>query len=96
MAYERKTPAPSPAAPQTLLLESRARLTLSGVSNVVSCEPGEVVMETTGGPLTIRGSELHMARLTLETGEAAIDGRVDAIEYTDAPEGGGFFARLFK
>ena len=50
--------------------------------------------------LMIRGSALHVTRLTLEKGEIEIDGKIDSMTYSEhGPHGSGensFLAKLFK
>ena len=99
MAYDSKyTPtAAVSSTPQNIIMEGRSRLSVSGVSNVLTYDENEILMETSKGPLRVKGSGLHMAKLTLETGEALMDGTFDSLTYEDASAGGeGFFARLFK
>ena len=45
--------------PHRLTLDGRARLTLTGVEDVERFDETEIVMSTSAGALTIRGSELH-------------------------------------
>ena len=40
-------------------------------------------METELGLLLIRGSKLHISRLSIERGETDVDGRVDSLIYTE-------------
>lgn len=60
----------------------REKGTITGVVDVRSFDTGEILMETTRGMLTIRGKELHVARLQLETGEVDIEGTVESLVYT--------------
>lgn len=74
--------------------------TISGVSDVLSFDLSEIVLETTQGMLMIRGQELHMNRLTLEKGEVDIEGKVDSLVYSDNVEdkrkGESLLGRLFR
>ena len=95
MAYEDRRVQPEQI--HSLVLEGRERLSVAGVTDVESFNEQEVVMGTTRGGLTVRGDELHMERLSVDTGDVTVTGIIDAIEYEDAaPTGGGFFSRLFK
>lgn len=96
MAYDDKyTPAP-PA--HNLIVESRTRATVSGVVDVESFDENEIIMATTMGVLFLRGNGLRIERLSLDTGDVAIEGNIDRFEYEDhvREQGGGFFGRLFK
>ena len=61
----------------------------------------EVCLETEQGMLMIRGSELHVSRLTLEKGEVDIDGRIDSLTYSEQTASAGskaesLLSRLFR
>jgi sporulation protein YabP len=86
-----------PALPQNVILEDRKRLSVSGVSDVDSFDERTVSVFTTLGELSVRGSQLHITSLNVETGELAIEGQVDALLYAlDRPQNGGFFSRVFR
>lgn len=46
---------------------------ITGVSDVVSFDVTEIVLETEMGMLMIKGKDLHVNRLTLEKGEVDIE-----------------------
>ena len=83
-----------------LLLSNRRTGTISGVTDVISFDIAEILLETEQGMLMIRGNELHVNRLTLDKGEVDIDGRIDSFVYSDTAASGekqeSFFARLFR
>ena len=94
MAYEEK--AKNPVKPQRVVLDERARLSVTGVEEVLSFDDVRIVMRTVLGELTVSGSGLHIGKLSLETGELCAEGTVTGIQYEDVPAaGGGFWARLF-
>ena len=78
-------------------LEDRRRLLVSGVTDVESFNEQEVIMGTTRGTLAVRGEDLHMEKLSVDSGDVVVTGSIDAMEYEDPePRGEGFFARLFR
>lgn len=83
-----------------LMLTNRHLCTISGVSDVLSFDVREILLETDQGMLLIKGNELHVNRLTLEKGEVDIDGRIDSLTYSEASPAAGkgesLFTRLFK
>lgn len=81
--------------PHKLTLESRHRLSMSGVIEVESFDDTTIMLTTTRGPLSIHGSSLHLQQLSLSGGEVLVDGTIDSICYEDDVATGGFFARLF-
>ena len=83
-----------------LSLINRRSCTLTGVSDVLSFDIHEILLETDQGMLMIKGDDLHVNRLTLEKGEVDIDGRIDSFTYSEATahavKGESFFTKLFK
>lgn len=67
-------------------IHNRRGMKLSGVNEVVSFDAQEVLLETEQGSLLIQGSELHVSRLSVEKGELDVDGKVDALQYSDRKE----------
>lgn len=81
-------------------MTSRRTVLLTGINDVLSFDPNEVLLDTVQGTLMIRGEDLHVSRLSIDQGEVDIDGKVNSLSYTD---NGGFvksgetlFSRLFK
>lgn len=80
-----------------IVLESREKMSVSGVEEVLEFDENEIVMETSMGCLIIRGEDLRIEKLNIETGDTVIEGLVSAIEYTDSkPGAGSFWSRVFK
>jgi sporulation protein YabP len=79
---------------------NREAIALTGVKDVLSFDVSEVLLETALGMLSIRGSELHVNRLTLEKGEVDIAGKIDSLTYSDVgtykKQGESFLGRLFR
>lgn len=83
--------------PHNVIMEERKKLSVSGVENVESFDEAEIVMQTNKGMLTVRGSELHIGKLSVDTGEVNIEGKIGELQYEDeAPASSGLFGRLFK
>lgn len=93
MAYDTSY---SPAAPHRIELDSRERLTVSGVEDVDRFDENEIVMTTSAGLLIVTGENLHIGKLSLDGGELHVDGRIESLIYEDrGASSGGFFSRLF-
>lgn len=83
--------------PHSLILENRKALTLTGVSDVDSFDEQAVVAYTDLGELTVRGENLHISKLSLETGELTLDGEIGSMVYTEnQPRSAGFLSKLFR
>ena len=86
----------TPEAAHHILLEGREQLTVSGVEEVESFDEESVVLHTTKGVLVIRGQQLHLQTLSIDGGQVAVDGTVDAMSYEEAQRKGGLFSRLLR
>ncbi|MDR2615855.1 MAG: sporulation protein YabP [Oscillospiraceae bacterium] len=96
MPYEEKYR--TAEAAHNLIIESRERAAVSGVTDVESFDENEVIMATSMGTLFLRGSGLRIEKLSLDTGDVAVEGTIDKIEYEglSREREGGFFRRLFR
>ena len=83
-----------------LMLSNRRTGTITGVSDVISFDISEVLLETEQGMLMIKGADLHVNRLTREKGEIDIEGRIDSLAYSEVTtyqkQGESLIGRLFK
>ena len=83
-----------------VLMTNRRNCTVNGVNDVLSFDIHEILLETEQGMLMIKGSELHVSRLSLDKGEVDVDGSVDSLTYSDTSstreKTESFFARLFQ
>ena len=77
-----------------LTLEERKRLTMTGVTEVVSFDDGMVVLHTNLGILTVQGTGLRLKTLSSDGGQMAVDGEISALSYEE-PREGGWLRRLF-
>lgn len=83
------------ATPHQLIMQDRKSLELTGVFNVESFDDSIVIALTSLGELTIKGRELHIQQLDLESGSLVLDGQMDALTYNEIAKG-GFLARLLR
>ncbi|MBQ7859432.1 MAG: YabP/YqfC family sporulation protein [Faecalibacterium sp.] len=97
MPTTREAAQPSAGLPHHLILEDREKLTITGVTRVLSCDEATACMDTSKGRLTLIGRQLSVCELSLEKGEVRLSGRVDQLEYAETRESaGGFFRRLVR
>lgn len=83
--------------PHNVMLEDRKKLNISGVCDVDSFDEETITVYTQMGELTVRGSDLHINKLSVETGELLIEGSIYAVVYTDdGPKKEGFFSKVFR
>ena len=92
MAYDEKSG--GGPGPYRLTLEDRQHLVLTGVTDVDSFDENAVLLRTNRGPVCVRGEGLQLRSLSVEGGQAAVDGTVAAIVYEGPARPGGFLRRL--
>jgi sporulation protein YabP len=80
-----------------LTIDNRKSGSFTGIIDIVSFDPDEILLQTELGMLHIRGKGLRVNRLDLNKKEVEIAGEVDAFQYTGAPHGrgGGFLGKVF-
>lgn len=83
--------------PHNIILNDRKKLNVSGVKDVDSFDEETIIIYTELGEMTVRGNDLHINTLNVETGELSIDGSIYAIIYSDdTPKKEGFFSKVFR
>ncbi|MGI5874999.1 MAG: YabP/YqfC family sporulation protein [Bacillota bacterium] len=70
-----------------LVLEDRRELALSGVTEVDRSEDHRVVLKTVLGDLAVEGRGLRVRDLDLNSGDAVIGGKIDALVYFEKRRG---------
>ncbi|MBE5958123.1 MAG: sporulation protein YabP [Lachnospiraceae bacterium] len=66
-----------------LLMTNRGSIVISGIIDVISFDLKEIILESTCGMLTIKGSDLKVRKVKLEEGEVEVEGSADSINYSD-------------
>ncbi len=94
MVIEEKTK--TGGKPHNLIMENRERLSVSGVEDVDSFDDRQIIMQTSKGNLILRGSDLHIDKLSLDTGEISITGLISELGYEESAAHGSLWSRLFK
>ena len=80
--------------PHKLTLDERKKLTMTGVTEVVSFDENCVVLRTCLGTLVIQGQQLQLKALTPDAGQVAVEGTIGAMTYEEPRAGGGWLHRL--
>lgn len=85
---------------QNLILENREKLSISGVLDVLSFDDQIVILETELGLLTVKGENLRINKLSLDTAEVIVDGEIYNLGYSekelDKKNSGGIFNKIFR
>ncbi len=98
---ERKimNPASNTNIMQNLLLENRNKLNISGVLDVLSFDDQIVIVETELGLLTVKGDNLRINKLSIDTSEVIVEGDIISLIYSQKEldkKGEGFLSKIFK
>ncbi len=80
------------------IMENRSRLMLTGVNDVESFDDKQITLYTQLGELVIKGEQLHVSEMSIESGELNVDGEISALIYGDKDriKRLSFFGKLFR
>lgn len=84
---------------QNLILENREKLSISGVLDVLSFDDQVVIVETELGLLTIKGENLRINKLSIDTSEVIVEGEIYNLAYSENEvdkKSAGFLNKIFK
>lgn len=84
---------------QNLILENREKLSISGVLDVLSFDDQIVIVETELGLLTIKGENLRISKLSIDTSEVVVEGEIYNLSYSENDtnkKSTGIFNKIFK
>ena len=95
MAYEEKEKLKPAVKPHSVSMDDRCRLNVTGVDDVESFDETTIVMNTSQGNLIVRGSGLHIGKISLDVGEIKDEGMITDLNYEEKAHTGGFWSRLF-
>lgn len=95
MAYEEKEKLKPAVKPHSVSMDDRCRLNVTGVDDVESFDEATIVMNTSQGNLIVRGSGLHIGKISLDVGEIKVEGMITDLNYEEKAHTGGLWSRLF-
>ena len=84
---------------QNLILENRSKLSISGVLDVLSFDDQVVILETELGLLTVKGENIRINKLSIDTSEVIVEGDISSLAYSDKEiekTKGSFMSKIFK
>ena len=96
---ERKAMSAMTGVVQNIVLENREKLNITGVLDVLSFDDQIVILETDLGMLTIKGEDLRINKLSIDTTEVVIEGEINSLNYSEKQDkkvGGGLIGKIFK
>ena len=84
---------------QNLVLENRGKLSVSCVNDVLSFDDQVVMVDTELGLLTVKGENIRINKLSLDTAEVIIEGEISSLAYSQNKQeksSGTILSKIFK
>ena len=85
---------------QNIVLENREKLNITGILDVLSFDDQIIIIETELGLLTIKGDNLKINKLSLDTSDFIVDGKISSLTYSDSDpnikKSKSIFNKIFK
>ena len=85
---------------QNIVLENREKLNITGILDVFSFDDQIIIIETELGLLTIKGENLKINKLSIDTSEVIVEGNIGALNYSDKDldkkGGSSLLGKIFK
>ncbi len=84
---------------QNLVLENRKKLSISGVNDVLSFDDQVVMVDTELGLLTVKGENIRINKLSLDTAEVIVEGEISSLSYSQNKQEkntGTLLSKIFK
>ncbi len=81
-----------------ITMNERESLFVTGVMDVISFDDETIIAETEKGTLVLRGTGLHVIKLSVENGDLEIGGYMYSINYEDSNymKEKSLFGKIFK
>ncbi|MBR0277760.1 MAG: sporulation protein YabP [Clostridia bacterium] len=82
-----------------ILIDDRKKISISAVEDVDTFDEFGFVAITAAGALEVKGVNLHISKLNIDTGELIVEGEIDSCVFNNSyssKSGGSLFSRIFK
>ena len=80
----------------SILIYDRASIKLTGVEGITSLNETEASILICGDKLNIKGENLKADKLSVETGELLIVGKINCLKYEEIHKKQGFLKKILK
>ncbi|OGO86262.1 MAG: sporulation protein YabP [Clostridiales bacterium GWD2_32_59] len=86
------------AGKHSISIENRQKFSANGIVEVITFEEKNIVIDTKQGRLIIKGNNLHIDKLNLETSDIELAGQINSLNYDSSSEKRkkGLIQSLFK
>ncbi len=79
-----------------VIMENREKISISGVKKTENFDDKIVVLETQMGQMTIKGDNLHILKMDIDTGNLIITGSIYGLIYNESNNSNSIIKRIFK
>lgn len=85
---------------QNIVLENREKMNVTGIVDVLSFDDQIIIIETELGLLTIKGDDLKINKLSIDTSDFIVEGKINSLIYSNAdngmPKSKNILSKIFK
>lgn len=86
---------------QNIMLENREKLNITGIHDVFSFDDQIIIVETELGLLTIKGENLKINKLSLDSSDFVVEGKINSLNYSEqenisGKKGKNILSKIFK
>ncbi len=79
-----------------VIIENREKISMSGVTDVGSFDEETLNIQSQNGCITVRGENLQITKLSLDSGELCAEGIINSVAYSaPSTKSKGFFSKVF-
>lgn len=95
---EKNTPAKQTERDHRISIDNRKKLIITGVTDTDKFDESSVLLYSCMGEIIVKGRDLHVSGLSVESGEMVVEGEINAVIYGDSQVKGplGFLGKLTK
>lgn len=81
-----------------IYIDNRQKVDITGVTTIITFNEENIILSTIMGGLNIKGKNLKVNKLNVDTGDMSIEGEILSITYTakDASKKENMLKKLFK
>jgi len=84
---------------QNVFLENREKLNVTGIIDVLSFDDQIIIVETDLGLLTIKGENLKITKLSIDTSDFIVEGQIVGLNYSSSDHikrNSNLLSKIFK
>jgi len=79
-----------------VIMENREKISISGVKKTENFDDKIIVLDTQMGQMTIKGDNLHISKMDIDTGNLSVTGNIYGLIYNETNNSNSFIKRIFK